>query len=77
MVITSGDDCHNEINGIDLLLNHMRVPYYIDNMQSIGDKFIYNLSLVIFSDRFTYERNKFLYSWNKDTVFLIFNERTK
>jgi hypothetical protein len=77
MVFTSEEVHHVENNGIGLLLNHMRVPYYINNIQSISEKDISNLSLVIFIDESIYEKNKRAYKWNKDTAFIIFSSKTK
>ena len=78
VMVFLGDEVHyDENNGIGLLLNHMRVPYYINNIQSVSARDISNLSLVIFIDESIYENNKHAFKWNKDTAFIIFSSKIK
>jgi len=78
VAVFTDEKIHNtEYDGIALLLNHMRVPHHVNNRQSIGNRGIFNLSLVIFTDSYTYESNKHAYEWNNDTAFIIFSSKEK
>ena len=73
LVLTSEKIQNTDYKGISLFLNHIRVPYRVNNIVSI--KNIQNLSLVVFTDEEVFNNNRFINKWNESTAFIIFSSK--
>jgi hypothetical protein len=73
LVLTSEKIPNTDYKGIALFLNHIRVPYRVNNIASIND--IQNLSLVVFTDEEVFNNNRLINKWNENTAFIVFSSK--